>query len=384
MNEEDKRKVRNGILIALFTVLLYLGVQNLDVVLKIIVIVLKLLSPFLFGICFAFVLNIPMKFLEEKVFWRMGKKDGFWKKAKHPLCVTITVVLFLGAIVLLFSILIPQLVASVKSLADNIPGYLNKLQLWANNFLSQFGVSTDLNETISSYLTEFSDTILKYITNSVPQIMGTAVNITSGIISLFMGLIIGVYMLATKDGMIRNVKRTAYAFLPRKAADYLTHVYHITNSRFYGFVTGQLTEAFILATLCLVGMTLFRMPYALLISIIIGITNIVPIVGPIIGTIPGALIMLMVNPMQAVWFVVFIIILQQIESNFIYPKVVGSSVGLPGLWVMFAVLVGGNLFGLPGILLGVPTLSVIYVLLSEAVKKRLARRRLDPDRIEAG
>lgn len=126
------------------------------------------------------------------------------------------------------------------------------------------------------------------------------------------------------------------------------------------------------------------MPYALLISIIIGITNIVPIVGPIIGTIPGALIMLMVNPMQAVWFVVFIIILQQIESNFIYPKVVGSSVGLPGLWVMFAVLVGGNLFGLPGILLGVPTLSVIYVLLSEAVKKRLARRRLDPDRIEAG
>ena len=156
-------------------------------------------------------------------------------------------VLFLGVIVLLFSILIPQLIESVKSLADNIPGYLNKLQLWANSFLSQFGVSTDLNETISSYLTEFSDTILKYITDSVPQIMGTAVNITSGIINLFMGFIIGVYMLATKDGLTRNVKRTAYAFLPRKAADYLTHIYHITNSRFYGFVTGPLTEALILS-----------------------------------------------------------------------------------------------------------------------------------------
>ena len=300
MNEEDKRKIRNGVLIALFTVLLYLGIQHLDVVLKVVVTVIKLLSPFLFGICFAFVLNIPAKFLEEKVFWRLSRKGGFWKKAKRPLCVTLTVVLFLGVIVLLFSILIPQLIESVKSLADNIPGYLNKLQLWANSFLSQFGVSTDLNETISSYLTEFSDTILKYITDSVPQIMGTAVNITSGIINLFMGFIIGVYMLATKDGLTRNVKRTAYAFLPRKAADYLTHIYHITNSRFYGFVTGQLTEALILASLCLIGMTLFRMPYALLISIIIGITNIVPIIGPIVGTIPGALIMLMVNPMQPV------------------------------------------------------------------------------------
>ena len=150
----------------------------------------------------------------------------------------------------------------------------------------------------------------------------------------------------------------------------------MANARFSGFVSGQLTEAVILGVLCFLGMSLFGMEYALLISVIIGLTNIIPIFGPIIGTVPGALILLMVEPMKAVWFVVFIVVLQQIESNLIYPKVVGGSIGLPGIWVMFSVLIGGSLFGLPGVLLGVPTFAVIYTLIARAVKKRLHEKKI--------
>ena len=374
MNSEDKRKVKIGIAIAAAAILLYLGLQNLDVVLKIGGVALKLLSPFLYGVCFAFVLNIPMRFFEEKAFRRLNKKDGkLWRKLRRPVCVVITVILFLGIVAAIVSFIIPQLIDSATTLGNNINGYLVTLEAWANSFLAGFGISADIYTTITSFVAEFSDTILQFITDSAPKILGTAMDVTSGVVNIFLGFVLGIYMLAAKEHLTRNCRRLIFAYLPQRAADYIRHIYHLVNARFAGFVAGQMTEAFILGMLCFLGMNLFGWgQYALLISVIIGITNIVPIIGPILGTIPGALILLIsVNPMQAVFFVIYIVVLQQIESNLIYPRVVGGSIGLPGLWVMFAVLVGGNLFGLPGVLLGVPAFAVVYTLLAESVTRRL-------------
>jgi len=385
MNLDDKRKVKIGMCVAAFAVLLYLSVQNLNVVFSCLRFALGLLSPFIIGVCFAFVLNLLMKFFEKRVFVRFNrKKDPKWEKTRRPLCIGLTLVVFLGLMTLLISFLIPMLRESVVTLVNNLPGYVRNLESWANQFLARFNISTDLVETVTQFIYQFSDSIIDALKDSMPKIFETATSIASGIFNVIFGFIISIYMLSGKERILHNIKRTGYAFLPRRAADYLCHIYHLVNERFTGFVSGQFTEAVILAVLCYTGMSILGavLPgqgwnqYALLISVIIGITNIIPIVGPILGTIPGALILLMVDPFQAVIFVVYIIILQQIESNLIYPRVVGTSVGLPGIWVMFAVLVGGELFGLPGIVLGVPATSVCYVLFGEAVSRRLKKKEL--------
>lgn len=377
MNSEDKRKIKIGIAIAAFAVILYFVLQSVVVWKYAFSFLAKMLSPFIYGICFAFVLNILAKFFDNKVFSYFNKKKSpVWMKIRHPVCIVTTIIVFLGIVAALVSFIIPQLVSSTATLVSNVDSYLGSLQTFINGLLSNFGISTDLNQTVTSYLTEFSDTIINFITKSVPNILETTMNITTSVFNVFFGFIIGIYMLATKESLLRNLKRMVYAFLPRKWADNTNYVYRIVNQRFNGFVSGQLTEAVILGVLCFIGMKIFKMEYALLISVIIGITNIIPIVGPIIGAVPGVVIMLMIDPMKAVWFVVFVVVLQQIESNLIYPKVVGDSIGLPGLWVIFAIIVGGGLFGFAGVILGVPAFAVIYTLIAENTTKRLKEKSI--------
>ena len=383
MNEEDKRKVKIGIAISAFAVLLLVGLQNLSALIQTARFLLGVLSPFLFGVCIAFVLNIPLHFLEHTVFAKLNRKKlPRFEKMRRPLCVILVFLFFLGLIAALLSFILPQLVQSVRMLGENMSGYLDSFEGFVNRVLAQFQISADFMETLQTLFTRFSGELASFISSSLPKVDNTASTITVNTVNFFLGLIMAVYMLMTKESLIRTAKSVLYAYLPQKHADWIKHVYEVLCRRFHGFVAGQLTEAFILGVLCYIGMTLFQMPYALLISVIIGLTNLVPIIGPIIGTIPGALLMLMINPMSAVWFVLFIIVLQQIESNLIYPKVVGDSIGLPGLWVLFAVTVGGGLFGLPGVLLGVPAFAVIYTLLRESVSNRLKAKKRNLSKTE--
>lgn len=375
MNSEDKRKVKVGIAIAAFAILFYLSLQNFSKVTEVFKYVFGIFNAFIIGLCIAFVLNLLMTFFENKVFHKVDlKKHPKFKRAKRPICILITLIIVLGILTGLISFIIPQLVESAMALKTNMATYVTSFEQFANNILNQFGISADINETVNSFLTDISTSIVRFIGNSVPKILELTSNITTGIVNIFLGFIIGIYMLAGKETLLKNCKKTLYAFAPKKTADYSLHVYQLVKVRFSGFVTGQLTEAVILSILCFIGMTVFRMEYALLISVIIGVTNMVPIVGPIIGAIPGALIMLMIDPMKALWFIIFIIVLQQLESNIIYPKVVGDSIGLPGIWVIFAIMLGGELFGFAGILLGVPTFAVIYTLLNEIVTSRLKKK----------
>lgn len=377
MSQEDKRKIKVGIAISAFAIVFYLFLQNFNKVLNFGGYIIGLFNAFIIGLCFAFVLNLFMKMFEEKLLSKINdKKYPRFKKFKRTISVIVTVLLFIGLIAALFSFIIPQLAESIKTLVANVPSYLHSLEEFANTTLNKFGISADLNETITSYLTDITDAIMKFLGDSVPKIFETTMNFTSGIVNTFLGFIIGIYMLAGKESLLYNTKRVLYAFVPTKGADYFMHLYRLVKVRFSGFVTGQLTEAIIIGVLCFIGMHLFGMQYALLISVIIGVTNMIPIVGPIIGAVPGALIMLMIDPMKAVWFILFIIVLQQLESNLIYPKVVGDSIGLPGIWVLFAIMIGGSLFGLPGVLLGVPTFAVIYTLIGEITAKRLKKKSI--------
>ena len=198
-----------------------------------------------------------------------------------------------------------------------------------------------------------------------------------------MGIAFSVYMLAQKEKLCRQLRKIVLAFLPHKKAEYLIAAGKLSNKIFARFVTGQLTEAVIIGVLCFFGMSIFSMPYAALISTIVGCTSLIPIFGAFFGTAVGAFLLLMIDPMTAVWFVLFIIILQQVESNVIYPRVVGNSVGLPGIWVLFTVLVGGGIFGIFGMLVGIPIASVAYCLFKDAVSSRLKRQSIGEEQIDA-
>lgn len=375
MNSEDKRRVKIGIAITAFGVGLFFVLQSISSWKSVFDFFAGLLSPFIYGVCFAFVLNILQMFFEKRIFFALDKKPSkVWKKIKRPLMILLTVITFLGLLTGLVTFIIPQLIQSTASLANSIPSFMITLEKYINSLLSEWGVSTDINTALTSFLTDFSDKILKFITDSVPYIIQTTMSITTGVFNVIMGFVVGIYMLATKESLLNGAKKLVYAYTPKKTADYSTHVYKLVNLRFSGFVAGQLTEAVILGVLCFLGMQLFGMEYALLISVIVGVTNIIPIIGPIIGAVPGIFIMLMIDPMKAVWFTVFIIVLQQIECNLIYPKIVGDSIGLPGMWVIFAILVGGGLFGFAGIILGVPAFAVIYTLIAENAEKRLREK----------
>lgn len=377
MAPEDKRKIKVGICIAAFTVLFYVTLQNIGLVLNTARFLLRVLSPFLYGVCIAFVLNIPLRFFENRVFRKMGNsKKVFWRKARRPISVVIVLLLFLGLVAGLISIVIPQLDSSLQSLSLNVKQYITNLESAGDSFLSNLGITLNLAEFLTEMAGRFSEQMAAFVSESLPKLVDSATAVLILVTNLLIGFVVAVYMLLSKERLLRSIKAMIYAYIPQKAADYIAHIYHVSMDRLTGFVSGQLTESVILGALCYIGMSIFRMDYALLISLIVGITNVVPIVGPIVGAIPGALIMLMIHPMKMVWFVVYIIVLQQVEANFIYPKVVGSSIGLPGFWVLFAVLVGGSLFSLPGVLLGVPFFAVFYTLISESVKKRLRQRKV--------
>lgn len=375
MNIEDKRKIKVGIIIAAFTVAFFLLLNNFDSFSAFCSKFIGIFSPFIYGICFGFIINSIMRFLEEKAFKKLNSKP-VWKKLKRPVCLTLSVLVVIGILAALLSFVLPQLIDSASKLMENSSAYINGFTQFANNLLGRMGMETDIVGYINQVYTTFSDKVIGYITSSLPQLADAAKGLTSGIVNIVMGFVIGIYMASMKEKLILGCKRAVYAFLPQKAADYIRHVYKLVNKRFSGFVTGQLTEAFILALLCFIGMSIFQMDYPLLISVIIGSTNIIPMFGAWIGGIVGALITLIVNPPMAIWFLIFLIVLQQIESNLIYPKVVGDSIGLSAIWVIFAVVVGGALFGFAGIVLGVPSFAVLYNLLSEAISNRLEKKKL--------
>ena len=377
----DKKLFRSYMLLITFAVALVLLLTKIDVLLSGLGVALGLLKPFFIGFAIAFVLNIPYTVILDGLN-RMDAK-GKLKKVKNPIAIIGAYVLCIGIIVGIFAIIIPELGRSINSLISNSEEYMDNIQgffIWLSQFDFSWLAELDLNHILTSLkaeLTAFLNKSINALSAVFPQIFSMTASVISIVANFFIAMIVSIYLLVSKEDLCRQIKKLTYAFLPRSWADECVEIVHLSSQCFTNFVTGQLMEACILGLLCFVGMTIFRFEYAFLISMMIGVSAIIPVVGAFIGTVPGVLLLLFVEPMQAIWFVVFILVLQQIEGNLIYPKVVGESVGLPALWVLMGIVVGGGVGGVLGMLLGVPVFTIAYKLTSKITHDRLQKREID-------
>ncbi len=385
--------MKKCMLMVLFVVVVVYAVFHLDGILALIESGLSILSPFLAGIVIAFIINILVKVFEERVFAPLNRKyTKRWPKVRRGICILIAALLIFALLVFVIFLIVPELVRSITTLGSSAPAYFSKFQAWALNTITGLNLSDEAMLEVQNAIktlnwSKIIDGVTGFATGLVGSLLSVTMSITSGIVTFFMSLIFSIYMLFSKEKLIHNLKRVLYAFLPQNVAKKTIEIGTLSNRIFANFVTGQCTEALIIGVLCFLGMSIINqfidMPYALLISTVVAVTSVIPIFGAYIGAIFGALILLLIHPFSAVVFVLFIIVLQNLEGNLIYPRVVGSSVGLPGIWVMFAICVFGDLFGFLGVLLGVPTCSVLYTLLRSSTKRKLEKKNISDREVEA-
>lgn len=380
--ELNSRNIKKIIFIIFCGAIIFAVTQNALMFFRLISKVIGVFSPIILALCVAFVLNILLTALETKVFKFMDKSPKkVVHKIKRPLCLVLTYLIALGIVSLLILVIIPDIVDTVTYLAQKLPSFVKQFRGFITDILLKFNFK-DINlPDLDVNWSAVSKNIISMVSGSSGKIVDGAVNITSsvfsGVFDTVFSFVISVYILSQKEKIGNFSKRVLEAFLPQRVTGIIYHVCAQTNSSFSKFTGGQLTEALILGTLCFIGMSIFGFPNALIISVIICVTALVPIVGATIGTIIGFLLIVITSPIKALLFVAFLLVLQQIEGNLIYPKVVGKAVGLPGVIVVSAVLVGGNIGGVLGALIAVPTCAVIYTLLREVVDYMHAKKQAE-------
>ena len=379
------KKTTFKILLIIFSAILFLVViSNISVVLQYAEKILAVLSPIIIGLCFAFILNLPLKLFENRCFARLNKKGGKkWLRAKRPVCLLLSVLLLFAIIALLLVIIIPQFLEALENFAVSLPGYMDALDEKLSDVITKFTGKTD-EERFRINWENISAMLIKFVhSTDTDNAMEMTMDIISGtvksIFNIILGFVISIYVLASKEKLAAQFKKLLYSLFKKEKAESFISVLSISNYSFSRFIVGQCTEAVLIGTLCGIGMIIFGMPYVPIVSCLIAITALIPVFGAFIGTAIGAFMILLVSPIKAIWFVVYIIILQQLETNIIYPKVVGKSVGLPGLWVLLSVTIGGGFFGAFGMLVSVPICSVLYTLIRAWVKRRLQTKNIDYD-----
>ncbi len=327
---------------------------------------LTLTQPFIGGFALAYILNIPYTYFLTKVL-KSNRQDPHYKLKKSLSLVT-SYLLFFFIIGFTFSMLIPQVGESINIFMANSSEYYQTLQ----NYLTDIVSNLKLEPSIWNEIQKAIMSLVELLKGLLPSLIGLVTSTASGVVNIICTLFISVYFLASKETLMSLVTRTLDAFATSKAKSKLKHILEVTDQTFRGFIIGQLTDALIIGVITFICSSLFGFPYPLLLGFIAGVTNVIPVVGPFIGAVPCVLIILMVEPTKAIWYVVFITILQQIDGNFICPKVVGDSTGLDGLWILLAVIVGGGFFGIVGCLLAVPLCAVAFKLYEEFLDQRLS------------
>lgn len=346
---------------------------------------LRLVQPFVVGACIAFILNVPLRAIERLL---KGIRNPRGRRALAILLTFIAMTLVLTGVIYL---LIPQIEETVLTIAQQMPAFFSKVEKAAVEFLRQdpqvmqwLRDNTDLENLNWTMLVEQT---VNFASNSVTKIFGGVISavgtIANGTVDAVFGIAFALYALASKETLSRQGRRLLYAFLPENAADQTVRILRLTNSTFSNFISGQCIECIVIGSLIAVSMLIFRMPYIPLISVLIAVTALVPLVGPFLGCLISAFFILVNDPMQALWFVIMFLVVQQIEGNVIYPRVVGTSIGLPSMWVLVAVSIGGDTMGVVGMLLMIPLASVVYAIVREYTGKRLADRQIDQEKLTA-
>ncbi len=337
-----------------------------------------ILTPVIYGFVLAFILNPMVKFF-ERVSGKVLDKKKPHPRINRGLAIAAAFLVLLIVVVGVVALLVPQLVTSLSDLAVNIPGYYDTAEKWVLKLLDDFHISEDQMHMVQEYWDQIINDLVNWLKGVIPVLGNAAFGVAMGIKDLFFGTFISIYMLLSKDLFARQTKKILYAISKKTIADRIIELTRQTNRVFTGFLSGKILDSLIIGSICFLFMALFGLPYAPLVSVIITVFNMIPMFGPFIGAIPSILLILLVDPWQALIFTVFIILLQQADGNFIGPKILGESTGLSGFWVIVAILVGGGLWGVPGMIIGVPALAVIYALVRTGVERLLKKKGMPTD-----
>ena len=371
------KKIRELIV---FTALLVVALWKFDVVLGVLKTIWDIIFPFVLGGAIAFLTNVPMSFLEKKIFEKVKKKNKIVRKLERPISLILTIVLVVGVIALVMFGVIPQLTRTMGTLVTSINDFIPQMQSWIGEFFHNNQEIMNLVDQIEFDPDQAIKWGISLLGNGAGNMMNTTMSavgsIVSGVATFFIAFSFACYILFQKEKLHVQIRKVFFAFLPRQKADDFLKVCSLTYRTFANFLAGQCLEAVILGSMFVVTLSILKMPYALLIGILIAFTALIPIFGAFIGCAVGSFLIFMVNPQQAILFVIVFLVLQQIEGNLIYPHVVGESVGLPSIWVLAAVTIGGNLMGIVGMLVFIPLLSVLYTIFREFVYLRLKKQNI--------
>ena len=373
--EETTTRVASNLCIAAGAIVLFFLLQNFGALWRKLGWLMGLLSPFIFGFVIAYLLNGPTSFFERCLNrWVFRKKPR--PRLSRNLAVVLSIIATLLVLTLIIYSIVPQIASSIMTLVNNMDSYITSFTNVINSLIAKFHIDSSFLEKLIGSWQEWALKLSDLLGKFLPQILGFSKSLTSGLANFFLGFIISIYLLAGKEKFIAQFKKTLFALLPNRFVTSAIRLGKFTNRTFSRYISGQLLDSLVLGVICFICMSVLRMEYALLISFFVAVTNIIPFIGPVIGAVPGVFILLMVDPIKALWFLILIIVLQQLDGNFLAPKIVGKSTGLPAFWVVFAIFFGGGMFGIVGVLLAVPTFSVLYVLIKNLLEARLKKKNL--------
>ena len=376
ISEETKEIIMLIALAAVFVVTVFVAITHLETIKNAFFIILNALAPFLFGVLMSFIM-IPLRKLVENT-WLANSK--FEPRTKRKIAVAFTMVMFILAVVLFFSILIPQLADSLRVFIESLGGYIRTIQ----DMVAGIGVKNpELSEYLQKLISTAGTTLNSWLTGAqggMSTILNYSVTFARGVMNFLIGMVISMYLLLDEERFKKQVKQILFGYLKEDTAEDVLHLLRLTKVTFNKFIFGKFIDSLIIGILCYVCCMIMRIPYSPLIAVVIGITNMIPVFGPFIGAIPCIFILLIISPLKSFEFMIFIFILQQIDGNIIGPHILGDAVGVPTLWVMFAIIVGGALFNVVGMFIGVPVFSVIYELVKERVTNNLRHKKIDVNR----
>ena len=369
------------------SLLFYFAVAHISILGNALRRLVTILAPFIWGLIICYLLSPLMNFMENRLFLPLGKrlyrnskkKNG--KKFARVMSLLFSEIILLLILAAMVYLIIPQVLSSVQTLVQNSGTYAQNVSDWLDGLLKDY---PDLDEYANSVFGNFNNNVGNWLeTKVLPQLGSLITSVTSGvygvaksIYNLIIGIVVSVYLLSDKEGHLAAVKRLSYTVFSVEMADKIRNGMVFVDKTFMGFLNGKLLDSLIIGIICYIVCSILQMPYTLLVSVMIGVTNIIPFFGPLIGLIPSALIILMVNPTKCLIFIIFVIILQQIDGNLIGPRILGNSTGITGFWVMFSIILGSGLFGFWGMLLGVPVFVVIYTLINKLIVRKLQRSDL--------
>lgn len=370
-------KMKNSIILITYTVFIVYLIFNLSYVIFAFNRLMVILAPFMYGFVIAYVINRPYEFFKKKLLFlhnkissQKGIKLNTAKSYKwiNALSIVLAYSIFLGLILFIFFTIVPQLIINLKQFIDNFSTYSDSFTVWSTKFSEKFKLnilfSNNYMDTILKNLTGLSE---KLVSDFFPSVFSFTKNFAIGIYNWIIGLIVSLYLIGGKQKLLKQVKILAYSYIPAKFTGKVFKIVNLMHENFGKFLMGKILDSLIIGVLCFLGTSILQIPYTLLISVVVTITNIIPFFGPFIGAIPCIIMLLIVNHTKALWFAGFIFVLQQIDANIIGPKVLGDTVGISGFWILFSVIAGGGFFGIPGMIMGVPIFAVIYTIISEHV-----------------